>query len=62
MNWEHSLLDGHTMMEFFAPVAAKDNSVRDFLGGSEGGTEAAEAMLATVLPSSQGENGARPPC
>jgi len=20
MNWEHSLLDGHTMMEFFAPV------------------------------------------
>jgi hypothetical protein len=22
MNWEHSLLDGHTMMEFFAPIAA----------------------------------------
>lgn len=22
MNWEHSMLDGHTMMEFFAPIAA----------------------------------------
>lgn len=27
MNWEHSLLDGHTMMEFFAPVAAGADEV-----------------------------------
>jgi len=27
MNWEHSLLDGHTMMEFFAPVGGGSDEV-----------------------------------
>ena len=26
MNWEHSMLDGHTMMEFFAPIGAGFNA------------------------------------
>ena len=34
MNWEHSMLDGHTMMEFFEPVA---RGVVNYSGDNENG-------------------------
>jgi len=56
MNWEHSLLDGHTMMEFLAPVAdhhksGKGQGVRAMCQG-EGVDEEAVVRAEKVVEAS----------